>query len=287
MATGASMKDFVFNPLKRFDLFCNRLRLFGLSLLFLLAAGAHVFADDKIYPDQPVPPRLVNDFAGMLSGPEASQLESKLDGFAQSTSTQITVVTIKNLGGHDVEEYSVELFNRWHIGEAKKNNGVLLLVSLDDRKAWITVGKGLEGVLTDEQSGLIFRNELRPAFKEGKYFQGLSSSCDAIMAVTKGEYSADGLSKGHHFPFTGFIVLFVFILIILSIFRGGGRGGGNYISGRGWGGFFTGMLLGDLLGGGNRGGGGWGGGDSGGFGGGGFGGFGGGSTGGGGAGGSW
>ena len=279
----SSMKELFLSPIEHLFKMTGKLRLVGLSLLFLLV-GAHVFADDKVYPDKPSPARLVNDMAGMLNPSEAAQLEAKLDDFARTTSTQITIVTIKNLGGHDVEEYSVEVFNRWGLGQAGKNNGVLMLVSADDHKAWITVGKGLEGVLTDDKSGLIFRNELRPAFKEGKYFQGLSDASDAIIAVTKGEYKAEGLPKGNHVPFTGLIVLIVFGIIIYSMFRGGGRGGGgNYVSGRGIGNFATGMLLGELLGGGGRGGGGWGGGG----GDGGFGGFGGGSTGGGGAGGSW
>jgi len=262
------------------------LRLVALSMLLL--AGLHAFADDKIYPDKPNPPRLVNDYAHVLSADQAAQLESQLDDFANKTSTQITIVTVKDLGGHDVEEYSVEVFNRWGLGQLAKNNGVLLLTSINDRKAWITVGKGLEGVLTDAKSGLIFRNELAPTFKQGNYYEGLSQSAQAIIAVTKDEYSANGLQKGtHHIPFTAIIILLVFIIFILRMF-GGGSGGGNYMSGRGLGSFATGMLLGDLLGGGGRGGWGGGGGDSGGFGGGGgFGGFGGGSTGGGGAGGSW
>jgi len=264
----------------------NRMRHFAV-LFLLLFAGIHAFADDKIYPDKPNPPRLVNDFAHLMSGDEVAQLESKLVEFARATSTQITVVTIKDLGGHDVEEYSVEVFNRWGLGQTGKNNGVLLLVSQDDRKGWITVGKGLEGVLTDAKSGLIFRNELEPAFKQGQYYQGLSDASTAIIAVTKGEYSADGLPKGgHHIPFTAIIILVVFLVFIIRMFRGGGGGGGNYMSGGGFGNFATGMILGNLLGGGfgggDRDGGGWGGGDSGGFGG-----FGGGSTGGGGAGGSW
>ena len=262
-----------------------RLRLLLLSCLFLVA-GVRAFADDKIYPDKPNPPRLVNDFAHMLQGGEAAQLESKLDEFARNTSTQISVVTIKNLGGHDVEEYSVEVFNRWGLGQQGKNNGVLLLVSLDDHKAWITVGKGLEGVLTDAKSGLIFRNELVPAFKAGNYYQGLSDASEAIIAVTKDEYKADGLHKhgGGHIPFTAIIILIIIIVFILKMFGRGGGGGGNYMSGGGFGNFATGMILGNLLGGigGGRGEGGFGGGD-----GGGFGGFGGGSTGGGGAGGSW
>lgn len=262
----------------------NTLRLLSLSLL-LLVGGFRVFAGSKDYPDRPNPPRLVNDFAGILSGGESAQLESKLDNFAQNTSTQITIVTIKSLGEHDIEEYTVELFNRWGIGQAGKKNGVLLLVSLNDRKAWITVGSGLEGVLTDERSGQIFRNEIVPAFRTGNYYQGLSNAADAIMAVTRGEYNADkGVHpQGRHLPGAAFIVLIIFIVIIIRILRGGG-GGGNYMSGGGFGNFAAGMFLGNLLGGGGRG---WGGSNDDWGGGGGFGGFGGGSSSGGGAGGSW
>jgi uncharacterized protein len=260
------------------------LRLFGLILLFV-AGGFKALADDKVYPEKPNPPRLVNDYAHMLSGGEAAQLEQKLEDFARNTSTQITIVTIKSLGGHDVEEYSVEVFNRWALGQDNKNNGVLLLVSLDDRKGFISVGKGLEGVLTDAKSGIIFRNEIVPAFKSGNYYEGLSHAADAIIAVTKGEYNAERgtQARGKHMPFAAVIVFVVFILIILRILRGGG-GGGNYMSGSGFGGFATGWFLGNMLGGGGRG---WDRGDSDWGGGGGFGGFGGGSTGGGGAGGSW
>jgi len=261
----------------------HRFRLIWFILLAVLA-GLRSYADDKVYPDRPNPPLLVNDFAHVLSADEAAQLERKLETFANSTSTQITVVTMKNLGGHDVEEYSVEVFNRWGLGQKGKDNGVLLLVAIDDRKAWITVGKGLEGVLTDTKAGLIFRNELRPAFQAGQYYKGLSDASDAIIAVTKGEYNNDGLnSGGHGIPVAAIIIGILFILIIIRIIRGGGRGGGNYVSRGGWGNFFTGMFLGNMLGGGRNGGGGFGGG----LGGGGFGGFGGGSTGGGGAGGSW
>ena len=257
-----------------------------MTILFVLSS-LFIFADDKIYPDRPNPPRLVNDYAKMLSANENAQLEQKLEEFARSTSTQITIVTVTNLGGHDVADYSVEVFNRWGLGQAGKNNGVLLLASLEDRKAWITVGKGLEGVLTDAKSGLIFRNELRPAFKDARYFDGLDKSADAIIAVTKGEYKGEPAdNEQKHAPITGIIIFIIFIVIIIRIFRGGGGGGGNYMSGRGAGNFLTGMIIGDLLGGGgNRGG--FGGGFGGGGGGGGFGGFGGGSTGGGGAGGSW
>jgi uncharacterized protein len=265
----------------------SRFRVWGLSLLLVLA-GLVSFAKDGDFPDKPSPPRLVNDYAGMLSTSEESRLERMLEDFARTTSTQITVVTIKNLGGYDVSDYSFKLFNKWGIGQAGKNNGVLLMVSLEDRKAFIAPGKGLEGVLTDAKSARIFRNELRPAFKSGDYYGGIEKTADAIIAVTKDEYTADKDTGGGGIPAKAIIVIIIFIVMIIRMMgRGGGGGrGGGYMSGRGLSDVATGMLLGNMLGGG-RGGGGWGDSGGGGFGGGGFGGFGGGSSGGGGAGGSW
>lgn len=252
-------------------------------LLVLMAFNSWAKGDD--FPDQPSPPRLVNDMAGMLSSAEEEKLENKLVGFDNTTSTQITIVTIKSIGSYDVADYAVKLFNKWGVGQKGKNNGVLVLVAKDERKAWITTGKGLEGVLTDAQTSRIYRNELKPAFKQGDYYGGLDHTADAIIAVTKGEYTADKKDVEKGAPVAGIIIL---IIIIAMISRSrGGNGGGGYMSRRGGlGDIATGMIIGNLLNGGRRHGGGWGGGGSD-WGGGGFGGFGGGSSGGGGAGGSW
>ena len=267
----------------------NRLRQWVLLLLVLFTSFTAVAAN-KVFPEPPNPPRLVNDFANMLNSGEREQLENKLVSFDRTTSTQITIVTITDLGGYDVSDYTIQLFNRWKIGQAGKNNGVLLLVSLNDRKAWITTGKGLEGVLTDAKTSRIFRNELKPAFKEGNYYGGLNQTVDAIIEVTKGEYKADKKNKDGGIPLAAIIVIIIFILFIIKMTGGGGRGGnrrGGYMSSGGLGDIATGMIIGNLLNGG-RGGSSWGGGsDWGGGGGGGFGGFGGGSSGGGGAGGGW
>lgn len=251
-------------------------------LLILLAFNSWAKGDD--FPEPSNPPRLVNDMAGMLSSIEEERLEHKLVGFDNTTSTQITIVTLKSIGGYDVADYTVKLFNKWGIGQKGKNNGVLVLIAKDERKAWITTGKGLEGVLTDAQTARIYRNELKPAFKQGDYYGGLDRTADAIIAVTKGEYKAEAKNVEKGAPIAGIIILIIIIAIISSR-RGGG--GGGYMSRRGGlGDIATGMLISSLLNGGRRHGGGWGGGGSD-WGGGGFGGFGGGSSGGGGAGGSW
>lgn len=254
------------------------LRLLGLMLL--LFAGIHTFAADKDFPEKPAILHAVNDLAHMMSESEVAQLEQKLREYERATSTEITIVTVTNIGDYDISDYAITLGKKWQLGKAGKDNGVLIIAAKENRKGWIAVGKGLEGTLTDLTAGRIYRNEMVPSFKAGNYYEGFSKTADAVIAVTKGEYKADDKeARGGHLPVTAIIILVIFIIIILRIFRGGG--GGNYMSGRGFGGFATGWFLGSMLGG--RGGDwGGGGGDSG------FGGFGGGGDfGGGGAGGSW
>ena len=255
----------------------GRLALF---ILFLFA-GVHVFAADKNFPEKPNPPRLVNDFAHMMSPQDEAQLEEKLRIFENSTSNEITVVTITSLGDYDISDYAIMLGKAWGVGKSGKNNGIVVIASLQDHKINISTGKGLEGALTDLTCGRIIRNEMVPAFKDKNYYLGFSKAADAIIAATKGEYKAD--DKKGHIPFTLVIVGIIFVIFIISLFGRRGGGGGNYMSGGGLGNFAAGMLLGDLLGGrgGGSGGGLGGGGDSG------FGGFGGGDFGGGGASGSW
>ncbi len=256
-----------------------------LSLLLLtLTTSFAVIASDDDFPKISNPPRLVNDFAGMMNAEQQAALEAKLLEYEQTSSTQIAVVTIKNLGGYEVSQYAAELGERWGIGQAGKDNGVLILASLEDRRMHIASGYGLEGALTDIMCGRIIRNEMVPYFKQGDFYKGFDKAAEAIIAATKGEYHAE---KDYHHgkkKLPAIVVVFLIIMILLIIFaisRGdGGNGGGGYYSGRGAGDIATGMLLGQLLGGG-RSRGGFGGGS------GGFGGFGGGSFGGGGASGSW
>lgn len=260
------------------------------SFLFLLVSAA--FAADSDFPAPPNPPRLVNDFGGFLSAGEQQSLEYSLDSFNKVTSIEITIVTVKSLGPYDESTYAFELGNRWGVGKSGKNNGVLILASMDDRKIFIATGYGMEGVLPDGLLGRIYRQEMVPEFKQGDYYQGFHNAMNTIFLASKGEYKADQQDTAEDNGGGATAIIIVVLIILFVIFlikRGGGGGGGNYMSRRGSD-FITGAILGGLLGGGGRssgggfGGGSWGGGSSGG---GGFGGFGGGSFGGGGAGGSY
>lgn len=250
----------------------------SLAILLLLPLAAVA----KEVPPAPNPPKLVNDFAGILSGSEVQALEQKLVAYDDSTSTQIAIVIEQSLDGDDAFDYSYRLAEAWGIGRQGKNNGILIYVAIGDRKLWIQSGYGTEGFLTDAMSKRIIERIVGPNFRQQSYYQGLDQATTAIIQLGNGEYTNEDMGEGQNLPF-GVILIFIilFIAIIIIIGKGGGGGGyrknGRYDSGGGWMFFPTG-----------GGGSGWGGGGGGGFsGGGGFGGFGGGGFGGGGAGGSW
>lgn len=231
------------------------------------------------------PNTLVNDYTNTLSAAQISQLEQKLVAFDDSTSNQIAVVILKSVGDYDINEYALELGRKWGVGGKEKNNGVILLVALGDRKMSIQTGYGLEGALPDIYTKRIIENDIKPFFKAGDYYSGIVAGTNSIISLVKGEYKNDKpkakRSKGN----AGFAVIIIIIIIAILIRKGGGGGGNQVIGGRGVAdALFWSMLLG---GGRNSDGGGFGGGFGGGSSGGGFGGFGGGSFGGGGSSGSW
>lgn len=255
-----------------------------LGILFIVSLlHFNVTASDSDFPPRPQPPRLVNDLAHTMSEDQVALLEQKLLKYEQSSSTQITIITVQSIGGYDIAQYAIELGNRWGVGQKGKDNGVVILAAMKDHKVNISVGYGLEGVMTDATSGIIIRNEIIPAFKHENYYEGFNRAADAVIAVTKGEYKAEPKKDKKKIPPLAIVIIIIVVYIIMWIIGrfGGGSGGGGYVSGRGyrgWGGTYWG---GTGFGGGSSRGGGFGGGS------GGFGGFGGGSFGGGGASGSW
>ena len=134
------------------------------------------------------PTGYVNDFVGVLSSEEKASLEKRLSDFERRSSSEISVILIKSLDGDTVENYAVKLFSEWEIGKKVKDNGVLLLIAIEDRKMRIEVGYGLEGALTDLQSSSIINNTLKPAFQRGDYYGGIDHAVADIIAATKGEY---------------------------------------------------------------------------------------------------
>lgn len=267
--------------------------MFKKLLLFvgLLLCVCRIFA-------QQLPPKsntLVTDYTNTLSADEKQKLEDKLVAFNDSTSSQIAIVMIHSIGDYDVNDYAQKLGRAWGIGQKGKNNGIIILVALDDHKLSIQTGYGMEGALPDVITQQIRVNDMNPRFKAGQFYEGLDAGVDDIIKYTKGEYKADSNTKRKSKDddgggSAGFVIIIVIVILIIVFRNRGGGGGGHIIGSRGGASPFWWFLAGNALGRGS--GGGWGGfsGGSGGFGGGGgggFGGFGGGDFGGGGSGGSW
>ncbi len=129
--------------------------------------------------------RVVDD-AGILNAETTARLTGKLEAFEQKSSDQIVVATIRSLDGEALEPFANRLFRAWGLGQAGEDNGVLLLVALDDRKMRIEVGYGLEGTLTDLHSKLIIENTMVPAFRAGDYAAGIDGAVDDIIMVLEG-----------------------------------------------------------------------------------------------------
>lgn len=244
-------------------------------------------------PSRPQPPRLVNDFAGLFTRQQTAALESMLTAFDDSTSNQITVVTVKDLEGYDPSEYATRIGLDWGVGAGKYDNGIVMLVkpkTSDSRgQVNISVGYGLEGAIPDVYAKRIIDNEMIPRFAENDYFAGVYAGCEALMKLASGEISEPReQSNDDAGGIIAAVLLLIFIIFLAGAFRANGKGGGNDRGNSGGGGpdLLDMIIIGNLLGSGHSSGrssGGF----SGGFGGSGFGGFGGGSFGGGGASGSW
>lgn len=221
---------------------------------------------------------MVTDNAQILNRQQENRLEGLLRSVEQSTSAEIALLTVKDMGGLTIEDYSIRVVDNWKLGKADRDNGVLLLVSTGDRKVRLEIGYGLEDIVTDAKSSYIINTMILPSFRDGDYYSGIEKGLAAVGGLINETYviSAEELAKyqrsEERSKKSGGIPVGLIIFILFIVLSGRRRGG-----------LFTWLLLGSMMGGGRSG-------NSGGFGsGGGFGGFsgGGGGFGGGGASGGW
>ncbi len=155
------------------------------SLTALLVCGAASWAQA---PSDALLARLqpsghVNDFAGLLNQPERDALETRLKTVEEKTTAQVAVVTLTSLEGGEINDFANRLFRKWGIGLKGRNNGVLVLVAKNDRKARVEVGRGLEPVLPDVLAGRVLDDEMFPSFKKGDYPEGLRKATLRIAEI--------------------------------------------------------------------------------------------------------
>jgi len=224
------------------------------SIIFSISIG-NIFS--QTYPERPIPPKYCNDLASILSDSERDDLEHMLKNYKDSTSTQIVVITIPDLQGMDKAQFTTELGEKWGVGQAKEDNGVVFMIAPNDRKYFIATGRGTEERLTDGLLKRIGHNYIEPEFKQGNFYGGIRIGLIQIMDRLSGKFKA--LPKeniNEELTLSDILIMiFIFLLILWFIskiskavnygetyssrgYRGGlgggifgGMGGGSWSSG--------------------------------------------------------
>ena len=248
-------------------------------VLFLLTLCCSTLLWAQI-PPQPDPPRLVNDFAGVLTTEQVNELEHRLVAFNDSTSNVICVVIVNDLGDYSAAEYAYEIGDKWGVRDKKFSNGVVILIKPSSAKGgdgdiYIATGYDLEGVLPDAACKRIIEQQFIPELKQGNYYEAIVNGLDVILPALAGEINV-ARDDGEDEAFLAGFVFFLFLMIIILIIsasksshnRKGGKGSGDNNDED----LLNAIFWGSLLSNGHRGGGGFSGssGFGGGFGGGGF-----------------
>ncbi len=239
-----------------------RYKLSAFFFLTFLCLSVNISSSEIVIPERPL--NHVVDLAGIINPDVETNLNQYLLELEQKTTAQMVILTIKSLEGESLEDFSLTVaHDRWKLGQKGKDNGVLLLVSLDDRKYRFEVGYGLEGPLPDSLVGTIGRQYLVPYFQKGDYSTGIfAASLAAISEITaeagveitgmpklRSRTSDRGTQKrkptllGKIFSilfFIGLIYLFIkhprlLLLLLMMNMMGGGRRSG-WSSGGGFGG---------------------------------------------------
>jgi uncharacterized protein len=217
----------------------------------LLACALLTGAPAPLRAEAPLPPPpagYCNDYAGLLPAAEVQRLEAKLRDFEKQTSTQVLVAIFPELPSPSLEDFTVRTAQSWRAGRKGLDNGAVFFVFVKDRKLRIETGYGLEGALTDALSRRILDEQVVPRFRAGDWPGGVAAGVDAILAATRGEYSAPPPRAARRGSAVPFVILLVFVLLFLWLaaqgarhadatrtYGGGGwrRGGGNWGSGGG------------------------------------------------------
>jgi uncharacterized protein len=241
------------------------MKIFKLSLIFVALT---LLVNPQAQATFPKTRGYVSDFAGIIPENVARNIKILARELENKTGAELAVVTISDLGGQNLETYAVDLFEQWGIGKKGRDNGILILVSVAERKIRIEVGYGLEGIIPDGRAGQIIREQITPAFKEGDFGAGLWLGSLAVGQIIASDAGVKLDFKGPRIVYTRkrkrksllgslFNLIFFILILFFSFFRRllfpfghhrrgywssgfGGFGGGGF-GGGGFGGFGGGM----------------------------------------------
>jgi uncharacterized protein len=232
-----------------------------IPILFTLIFAGLVFQSPVFSETNfPVLTDRVVDEAGLLDQGGFQKLRRMLQQQEDKTGIQIVVAILKNLRGNEISDYSVNLARQWKIGQKDKNNGLLLLIAVEEKKMRIEVGYGLEGKMTDARSKYIIESIIKPDFKAGNFQQGILRGVAAITLILNDENTSEideaaalaakkeNTHHANHISSMLFNIIFWLIIILIPLMRiffgrnnytrrggfyGGGMSGGGFSSGGG------------------------------------------------------
>lgn len=242
-------------------------RLSSLVLIGLLFLSTLQLSAAYHFPD-PTPNKYVNDYAGVIDEASARQMIALGYELEQKTGAQAVVVTVSSLNGMPIEDYANQLFRTWGIGQASKDNGFLILLSINDHRWRVEVGRGLEGAIPDILSNQIMEELAKPEFLQNNYGTGLSKAYSQFCDTIGSDYNitlthslgtilphTPTVPISHRNNYLGVLAIIIFVIIDLLFNRGrifsfilqmlfwnsfyhrGGRGGPRGGGGGGFGGF--------------------------------------------------
>ena len=230
--------------------------VFAALVVFLVLFSNVAFAADLPKPTKNF---FVNDFANVISNADEEKMQQQGEALFKECGAQVVVVTVKNLNGEDLESYSLNLARSWRIGSDENDDGILLLLAVDERKVRIEVGYGLEGALPDSKTGRILDTYGVDRFKKNDFSTGLAAVYDSLVNevyIEKGLDPADGYTPVEDYSLTtkekviayGIIALIVLAFIFTNrgkrkrgfVYYGGGFGGGGFSGSGSSGGGFSG-----------------------------------------------
>ncbi len=174
----------------------------------------------------------VTDLAGVLNPDQIAGLDSRLQSFESTDSTQVAILIIPSLEGEAIEDYSMRVAEAWKIGQKGRDNGAILLVSIKDRAIRIEVGYGLEEKLTDARSNQIIRDEISPRFRQGDYYGGIDAGINTIIASVRGLYQGNPQAETRYSPRSSgrlFNLLIVMLFPLFWILSATGKWGGGFL----------------------------------------------------------
>ena len=214
----------------RKQVFSFQFSVFSKMVLFLgfILCFQTLFSQGYTIPEKPTFQTSVYDYVNLLTKEQKANLESKLVRYSDTTSTQIVVAIIASTEGENIAYLAANWGEKWGIGDAVKDNGILILLAKDDRKITIQSGKGVEEFLTDFESKRIIDRVIIPEFKKGDFYSGLDAGADYIFRTLQGEFKGTRKKEEGKFPIGVVIFIVIVIIVIIMASKGNNNGGKNY-----------------------------------------------------------